>query len=260
MNYILTCVILLVFLNAHSRNRTVVLEWKFKGIEVGYDHLNRSRIYVDGKELPVSDSCRQSQWGSYRFSLSKSVHRIKVVNEAFYNGRWVEHTFGNQFGMNATCEFDLCAKEVSKVRVEFDLNKSVVSIKKFDRGGSELLPQKKKFKGRHYPLTIDWKFIQVEPGYDHASRMRVFVDDVEYGMSEQTVESKGGIFYVNIPKGQHRVRIVNQSCVNGVWQDHTIVNNYSVEAVFEKLLEVRKAIRVTLVIDLNDELTVNEWQ
>ena len=53
---------------------------------------------------------------------------------------------------------------------------------------------------------------------------------------------------------------VNQSFVNGVWQDHTILNNFSVEAVYEKKVEIRKVVEIVLIIDLNNEQTVNEWR
>jgi hypothetical protein len=256
----LTCVFVMLFLNAYSKGQLVVLEWKFKGIELGYDHLNRSKVIVDGVILPVSDSCRQSNWGTYFLKLSKTRHKIKFVNEAYYQGKWIEHTFENEFSINAICEFEINAKEVSKVQIEFDLNGSEVSVLQFDLKGNELIKKNTEFKGKHFPMNISWRFINVEKGYDHPSRMLVFVDDVEVGTSPQTVESSGGTFGVKIPKGQHRIRIVNQSFVKGAWQNHTIVNNYSVEAVYEKFVAVKKALKVTLVIDLNNERTVNEWE
>ena len=260
VNNLLTCVFVLFFLNAYSKKQYVILEWKFKGIEDGYDHLNRSKISVDGKEVPLSKSFHQSEWGTYQLKLSKKNHKIRLVNEAFYNGKWAEHTFENQFSINAVCEFELNPKQVSKVRIEFDLNSANVSITRFDLNGAELIPKKVTFRGKHYPMKIDWNFIHVEEGYDHLSRMLVFVDNQEYGISPQSLESKGGTFTLKIPKGSHRIRIVNQSFVNGMWQDHTIINNYSVEAVYEKAMEIKKSVRVTLIIDLNDEHTVNTWE
>lgn len=260
MNNLLTCVIVLLSLNAHSKDRLVVLEWKFKGIETGYDHLNRNKVVMDGIVLPVSDSCRQSNWGKYSLSLSKGVHKIRLINEAYCKGKWVEHTFENEFSINAVCEFEVNAKEVSKVRIEFDLDKSDVSVVQFDLTGNELRNKIPKFKGKHYPIQISWQFSNIEEGYDHPSRMLVFVDDVEVGVSPQALESTGGVFGVKIPKGQHRIRIVNQSFIKGIWQDHTIVNNYSVDAVYERSVEVKKGLKVTLVIDLNNEHTVNRWE
>ena len=259
MNNFLTCVFVLLFLNAYSKDQWVTLEWKFNGIEEGYDHLNRSKISVDGVVLPVSDSCLQSNWGSYSLKLSRTTHTIKFVNEAFYEGKWVEHTFENKFSINAVCEFEVNVREVSKVRIEFDLDISDVSIVQFDPAGSLFLEKKMTFKGKHYPMEIDWRFTNVESGYNHISRIQVFVDDVEYGTSEKSVENMGGKFLLKIPRGMHRIRIVNQSFIDGAWQDHTIVNNYSVEAVYEKSIDVKKSVRVTLVIDLNDEETVNRW-
>ena len=260
MNNFLTCVFVLLFLNAYSKDQLVILEWKFKGIEEGYNHLNRSRISVDGVVLPISDTCRQSDLGSYSLKLSGRTHRIKLVNEAFYEGRWVEHTFENKFSINAVCEFEVDVKEVSKVRIEFDLDGSEVSIVQFTPTGNIFLEKKKTFKGKHYAMEIDWRFTNVESGYNHISRMQVFVDDVEYATSEKSVENMGGKFLLKIPKGIHRIRIVNQSLIDGIWQDHTITNNYSIEAVYEKLIDVKKSVRVTLVIDLNDQETVNKWE
>lgn len=256
----MTCVLVLFSLNAYSKHRLVVLEWTFQGIETGYDHLNRIKVMVDGVAFPVSDSCRQSNWGKYSLSLSKTTHKISLVNEAYCRGKWVEHTFENEFSINAVCEFEINARNVSKVRIEFDLNKSDVSVVKFDLNGNELTKKIPEFKGKHYPMEVSWRFIHIEKGYDHLSRMLVYVDDVEYGVSPQAAESIGGTFEVKIPRGQHRIRIVNQSFVKGVWQDHTIVNNYSVEAVYEKSVEVKRGLKVTLVIDLNNEQTVNEWE
>lgn len=252
---------MLLFLNVHSKDQLVILEWKFNGIEQGYDHLNRSKLIVDGEIMPVSKSFHQSEWGNYRLSLSKNVnHRIQLINEAYYNGCWVEHTFENDFSINARCEFEVNPKEVSKVQVEFNLDGAEVSIIRFDKQGIDLSKKRVLLKGKHYTMTVQWKFTNVEEGYDHRSRMLVFVDELEYGASGESIESAGGAFELLIPKGQHRIRIVNQSFVDSKWQDHTILNNYSVEAVYEKSIEIKKAIQVTLLIDLNGEKTVNDWE
>lgn len=260
LRYLLIFFSVLVFLKTYSRDRSVAIEWKFSGIEEGYDHLNRCRVFVDGKELSISKTCLQSVWGVYELRLSKKEHRIRLVNEAYYNGKWVEHSFENDFSIDAVCEFDLNAKEISKVQIQFDLNTSMISLVRFDLKGNEWSKRPQRFKGKHYSLTVDWKFVNIEAGYDHPSKMRVFVDDVELGVSPESFESKGGIFTVRIPKGEHRIRIVNQSFFEGKWQDHTIVNNYSVEAIYEKALDVKRAVKVKLIIDLNNEHTVNTWE
>lgn len=260
VNYILTCVFVLLLSDVHSRDQSVVLEWKFTGIEEGYDHLNRCKLVVDGKEMPVSKSYKQSEWGMYTLALSKKTHQIKLVNEAFYKGKWVEHTFENEFSINAVCEFELDVAEVASMKIEFDLNKKAVLITRFDKGGKDLSDKQAVFRGKHYLMSINWKFIQVEKGYDHRSRMVVYVDDLKYGVSPESIETVGEVYVLQVPKGRHRIRIVNQSFTNGVWQDHTILNNFSVEAVYEKQINVRKAVRVVLIIDLNNEQTVNSWE
>jgi len=248
----------LLFLSAHSKEHLVILEWKFNGIEVGYDHLNRSKIYIDGKELPVSNSVHQSEWGSYQLKLTKSTHAIKLVNEAFYEGKWREHTFENEFSMNAICEFDLSAKGVSKVQIVFDLNSKPISITLFDKKGLEIKP-KPIFKGKHFPLVIDWKFIHIEPGFDHLSRFCIYVDDVKVFTSGESLESTGGLFEVMLPKGEHQIRIVSECLRNSTWQEHTILNDFSVDVVLEYKTTVSKAKKMRWIIDLNNEATVVHW-
>lgn len=249
---------MLLFLNAHSKEHLVILEWKFNGIETGYDHLNRSKIYIDGKELPVSNSVHQSEWGSYQLKLTKSTHRIKLVNEAFYEGKWREHTFEQEFSMNAICEFDLSAKGVSKVQIVFDLNSKPTSITLFDKKGLEIKP-KPFFNGKHFPLVIEWKFIHIEPGFDHLSRFCIYVDDVKVFTSDASLESIGGLFEVMLPKGEHQIRIVSECLRNSTWQEHTILNDFSVDAVLEYKTTVSKAKKLRWIIDLNNEANVVHW-
>lgn len=248
---------MLFFLNAHSKEHLVILEWKFNGIEEGYDHLNRSKIYIDGKELPVSNSVHQSEWGSYQLALTKSAHTIKLVNEAFCDGRWKEHTLENEFSINAVCEFDLIGKGISKVQIVFDLNSRPTSITRFDKKGLEIKPIV--FKGKHLPLAIDWKFINIEPGFDHLSRFCIYVDDVKLSTSTEFLESTGGLFEVMIPKGEHQIRIVSECLRNSIWQEHTILNDFSVDVVVEQKMMVSKAQKLKWIIDLNNELTVVQW-
>nr|WP_294860167.1 hypothetical protein [uncultured Fluviicola sp.] len=257
MNYILTCVFVLFFLNAHSKKQLLVLEWKFNGIEEGYDYLNRSKIIVDGEEMPVSKSFRQSEWGSYELRLSKSTHKIKLINQAYCKGMWMEHAFENEFSIDAVCEFGMNGKEVSKVQIVFDLNGKPTSITRFDKKGLEIKPLV--FKGKHLPLTIDWKFINIEPGFDHLSRFCIYVDDMKLVTSNESLESAGGSFEVMIPKGKHQIRIVSECLRNSIWQEHTILNDFSVDVVLEQRMIVSKAQKLKWVIDLNNELTVVQW-
>jgi hypothetical protein len=259
VNYFLTCVFVLLFLNAHSKDQRVILEWKFNGIEEGYDHLNRSKVTVDGKELPVSKSCHQSEWGSYELLLSKSIHKIKLINEAYCKGKWIEHTFENEFSVDAMCEFDLNGKEISKVQIVFDLNSKPTSIIQFDKKGLEIKPKQIAFKGKHLPLDIDWKFINIEPGFDHLSRFCIYVDDVKLFTSNESLESVGGKFKVMIPKGDHRIRIVSECLRNSIWQEHSILNDFSVDVILEERVMISKTQSLKWIIDLNNEQTLVQW-
>jgi hypothetical protein len=242
-----------------SKDKTVVVEWKFTGIAEGYDHLNRNKVFVDGAGQAVSKEVHQSEWGKYTLSLAKGIHHVKLVNEAYYDGKWQEHTFENEFSVNAIYECELDAAEVGKIQLVFDLDGKPILVTQFDRSGSEIKPQQIAFKGKHYPLSLEWEFINIEKDYDHLSRISVYVDDVKVIVSPESLESAGGVFETMLPKGEHRIRIVSECKVDSDWKEHTILNNYSVDAVIERKVSVSNPQKVKWVIDLNNEATIIEW-
>ncbi|AEA42613.1 hypothetical protein [Fluviicola taffensis] len=246
--------------SVYSKDKTVLVEWKFNGIASGFDHLNRLKVFIDGIDQPISEEVLQSNLGKYELKISKGIHKIQLINEAFYNGKWQDHTFKNEFSMDAICEFELNADEVGKVRVVFDLDGKPTLLTQFDKKGQLIQPKLIGFKGKHVPLIIDWKFINIESGYDHLSRICIYVDDVKFATSIESLESVGGVFEVMIPKGEHYIRIVSECKGKSGWQEHTIVNDYSTDALLDQKIKVLKAQKLKWIIDLNNEQTVIDWE
>lgn len=109
-------------------------------------------------------------------------------------------------------------------------------------------------------LTVDYKFKGIEPGYDHDSKTQVYIDDEFLGESEVAPESKGGTFTVNVPLGQHNLRVVNLALYEGVWEEHTVENNYSIDCLYETYRTFKtKPEKLYLVFDLDGE-TMASWK
>lgn len=101
-------------------------------------------------------------------------------------------------------------------------------------------------------LKISWKFAGIEEGYDHLCMTRVFVDGNQIAVSKEMLQSKPGKMKVKIPAGTHRVRIVNFAKYEGVWEEHTTENNYSIDCVFEINQSFTKGMTIQLLFDLNN--------
>ncbi len=100
-------------------------------------------------------------------------------------------------------------------------------------------------------LKISWKFEGIEEGYDHLSMTRVFVDGNQVAVSKEMLQSKPGKMKVTVPAGMHRVLIVNYAKYEGLWEEHTIENNYSIDCLWELNQNFTKSMQVKLVFDLN---------
>jgi hypothetical protein len=100
-------------------------------------------------------------------------------------------------------------------------------------------------------LTVRYRFANIEEGYDHTTRTTVFIDGEEAGTSASHPQSKPASLKVPVSKGLHQVRIVNYALYDGVWEEHTIANNYSIDCLAELELKVRKKSEIRLLFDLN---------
>lgn len=107
-------------------------------------------------------------------------------------------------------------------------------------------------------LKVAFKFENIVEGYDHTCRTQVFVDGELVGTSPEVLESKGCSFTVEVPKGKHDVKIMNQALYEGSWEDHTIDNNYSIDCSFEDSVKFKKKHVLKLVFDI-DAGTTAEW-
>jgi archaellum component FlaG (FlaF/FlaG flagellin family) len=101
----------------------VTVSWEFKGIESGYDHQCRMLVYVNGKQIQVSNTALESEGGKMVVMLPKGNISLKIMNEAYYEGSWEEHTIANNYSVDCFLIGDFTIKEQKKVHLLFDINK-----------------------------------------------------------------------------------------------------------------------------------------
>lgn len=110
------------------------------------------------------------------------------------------------------------------------------------------LPSEKDVK-----ITVKYSFKGIEDGYDHDTRTEVYIDDELKGTSTVKRESQPNSVSVTTTKGKHNIYIVNQALYEGVWEDHTIENNYSIDCLYEAEITVKKSMTIQLLFDLDGQ-------
>ena len=100
----------------------VTVSWEFKGIESGYDHKCRMVVYVNGKQVQVSNTALESEGGNMVVMLPKGNISLKIMNEAFYEGGWEEHTIANNYSVDCFLIGDFTINKQKKVHLIFDIN------------------------------------------------------------------------------------------------------------------------------------------
>lgn len=100
-------------------------------------------------------------------------------------------------------------------------------------------------------LIVQYKTINIEKGYDHVSRLKVYVDGNLTSTSEPRKESKPGKLIVPMESGSHSVKVVMESNYQNNWEEHTIANGYSIDCKYEGTLDFSKDVVLKLVFDIN---------
>ncbi len=103
-------------------------------------------------------------------------------------------------------------------------------------------------------LIVNTKFTNIEKGYDHLTKTVVFVDDELVASTSEKLQSIPNSVKVKIPKGEHKVRVINYAFYEGNWEEHTIENNYSVDCLYELNMNFKKSkYKLDLVFDIDSE-------
>ena len=107
------------------------------------------------------------------------------------------------------------------------------------------------FAGGKIKITFKYKFAHIVSGYDHNSRMKVYIDGSLAGTSKEGLESKANKLTVSTTKGFHSIKAVMETEYQGSWEEHTIANEYSIDCLYEKAMDFAKNLNITLTFDID---------
>lgn len=125
---LLIAIIALPLFTVIAGDVTLLVNYSYKNIVSGYDHLNVTKIFVDDELVATSTEKLESVPNSVSCKVSKGVHKVRIVNYAFYEGVYEEHTEANNYSIDAVYEFTQnFKKKKTKVTIVFDVDKGTIA-------------------------------------------------------------------------------------------------------------------------------------
>lgn len=107
----------------------ITVNTSYKGIIEGYDHINKTQIYIDGNLAGESTQGLESVPNSFTVKVSQGTHQVRVINLALYEGNWEEHTKTNGYSLDSQYEGQIKLKKKLKIDLIFDIEKETTIAK-----------------------------------------------------------------------------------------------------------------------------------
>jgi len=105
-------------------------------------------------------------------------------------------------------------------------------------------------------IKVNTSYTGVLDGYDHINKTMVYVDGMLAGETSEQLQSEPNSIVVTASKGNHSIRIINMANYDGNWEEHTIANEYSIDALYEGEIKLKKEVTINLVFDITEEKTI----
>ena len=105
-------------------------------------------------------------------------------------------------------------------------------------------------------ITVKTSYSGIVEGYDHINKTVVYIDGVIVGETTELLQSKPNWCTVTVSRGKHDLRVVNMAYYEGTWEEHTVANEYSLDALYEGEVNLKKKLTLDLVFDIDKEVTV----
>jgi hypothetical protein len=105
-------------------------------------------------------------------------------------------------------------------------------------------------------INVNARYTGVLDGYDHICKTMVYLDGKLAGETSEQVQSKPNSCSISAEKGTHSIRIVNMANYEGNWEEHTITNEYSLDALYEGEIKLKKEVTINLEFDITEEKTI----
>ena len=108
-------------------------------------------------------------------------------------------------------------------------------------------------------LTINYSTVGTKSGFDHISKLIVFVDGINKGESNEQKQTIPNSVTIKIPYGSHSIKAVFYAKQGNYWEERTLKNNYSFDCIYNKTLNFNKNTTIDLTFDFNNnEVKVKE--
>lgn len=105
-------------------------------------------------------------------------------------------------------------------------------------------------------IKVNIRYSGVVDGYDHINKTMVYVDGMLTGETSEQLQSIPNSCAVTASKGKHSIRIINMANYEGNWEEHTVFNEYSIDALYEGEIKLKNEITINLVFDITEEKTI----
>lgn len=105
-------------------------------------------------------------------------------------------------------------------------------------------------------IKVNTSYTGVLDGYDHINKTMVYVDGMLAGETSEQLQSIPNSCSVTASKGTHSIRIINMANYEGNWEEHTIANEYSIDALYEGEIKLKKEVTINLIFDITEEKTI----
>ena len=130
----LIAISIISFASLHDQTELTVTH-KFLGIVEGYDHKCKTQVWIDDELVGESPENLESQGATFTVNVPKGHHDVLIINQAFYDGAWEDHTIENDYSIDCLWEgTHNFSKKKEKIFLLFDIdNGTSVSWKKMPK-------------------------------------------------------------------------------------------------------------------------------
>jgi hypothetical protein len=108
---------------------SVTIHWKFTEIPSGFDHLNRTVIYVNGDSVKVSAPKLMSSDNYVTVRIPKGKTDIYVLNYVKFKGIWEEQLKVNDYSIDASLDLSFKFQNDTDIYMNFNVKKGERQLK-----------------------------------------------------------------------------------------------------------------------------------
>lgn len=108
--------------------------------------------------------------------------------------------------------------------------------------------------GKSTTLTVEYLFYNINEGYDHVSKGRLYIDGDLVHETKEHLESELQNFTVKTTPGNHDILLELWTLYEGEWELHSFDNNYSIDCIVDDTFKLKPGKNKLVVkFDLDDE-------